>query len=94
MKFMTNEYTVTLQHEKNLEKVYWYIKRKQQSDTFMCFTSLYQLKHRNAPIIFLIVECIISLYLDFMMYIDGFSLFDIKQYKSERKRKVISLAGI
>ena len=96
MKFMTNEYTVTFQHEKNLEKVYWYIKRKQQSDTFMCFTSLYQLKHRNAPIIFLIVECIISLYLDFMMYIcivDGLNSFDIKQSKSERnikqKRKVI-----
>ena len=53
MKFMTNEYTVTFQHEKNLEKVYWYIKRKQQSDTFMCFTSLCQLKHRNAPITFL-----------------------------------------
>ena len=85
MKFMTHEYTVTFQHEKNLEKVYWYIKRKQQSDKFMCLTSLCQLKHRNAPIFFLIVECIISLYLDFMMYlciIDCLSLFDIKQSKS------------
>ena len=39
---------------------------------------------------FLILKCIISLYSDFMMYIciiDGLSLFDIKQSKSERKTK-------
>ena len=71
MKFMTNEYTVTFQHEKNLEKVYWYIKRKQQSDTFMCFTILCQLKHRNAPIIFLnckMYHIIIFWFYDVYMY--------------------------